>query len=334
MVYPLYWQASSVPVASKLNSNVRQGNPKGECFMLLFREHHPWKFTGESLVVMSGTPKVVEDNATVAVFLADNPAQSPVVSEAAEVDSDPLSLGIKMLIKDNKFRLSLDALAPVHRNLVKNANEPTGDDQAVMLKSLKLTAPFSMLRWIALPMAFSMLVVPWRRVWEYELPTLLITLWARGTPVISGFFVSLLAKQAAVLCWHCGWGRDATDDCFAVGGKLGVQLAAGLSNAIFEHLDEVDVNTDVNVSLLLCVLSGFEDADVALVAVGSWLLTSSWLFPSAGIAGYDFRWLAVPGVLMYSMPCPPQYDSSCVDGHFAICILCDNGLAFQKEVIP
>ncbi|GMH00837.1 hypothetical protein Nepgr_002676 [Nepenthes gracilis] len=27
---------------------------------------------------------------------------------------------------------------------------------------------------------------------------------------------------AAVLCWRCGWGRDAIDDCFAAGGKLGL----------------------------------------------------------------------------------------------------------------
>ncbi|GMH04704.1 hypothetical protein Nepgr_006544 [Nepenthes gracilis] len=61
--------------------------------------------------------RAVEDNATVAACLADNPAHSHVVSEVAEVDSDPLSLGIKMLIKENKFWLSLDALAPAHRNL-------------------------------------------------------------------------------------------------------------------------------------------------------------------------------------------------------------------------
>ncbi|GMH11601.1 hypothetical protein Nepgr_013442 [Nepenthes gracilis] len=43
---------------------------------------------------------------------AHNLAQSQVESAVAEVDTDPLSLGIMMLIKDNNFWLSLNALTP------------------------------------------------------------------------------------------------------------------------------------------------------------------------------------------------------------------------------
>ncbi|GMH27789.1 hypothetical protein Nepgr_029632 [Nepenthes gracilis] len=57
----------------------------------------------------------MEDNASEDVPMqcsAHNPTQSQVESVVAEVDTDPLSLGITMLIKDNNFRLSLNALTP------------------------------------------------------------------------------------------------------------------------------------------------------------------------------------------------------------------------------
>ncbi|GMH16882.1 hypothetical protein Nepgr_018723 [Nepenthes gracilis] len=130
---------------------------------------------------------VVEDNATVAVCLADNPAQPPVVSEAAEVDFDPLSLGIKMLIMDNNFRLSLDALTPVHKNLhmgcsvvllpggvalakVKNVNEPTGDDQITEHVAVCCIADCNVVLLTGLRYLLSAVVVgyiskPWLKCW-------------------------------------------------------------------------------------------------------------------------------------------------------------------------
>ncbi|GMH19193.1 hypothetical protein Nepgr_021034 [Nepenthes gracilis] len=91
----------------------------------------------------------VEDNAIVAVPMhsleccpAYNPAQSHVVSDVAEVDSDPLSLGITIIMGCSVVMLT----GCVAFAMVKNANEAPGDDQ-VLLALLRLRCISIWLNW-------------------------------------------------------------------------------------------------------------------------------------------------------------------------------------------